>query len=151
MEHYLNILFEGAWTACVIPFGHEPTFFSMLSFGGFNMPVAAIFAICGATLGQVINWLIGRLLKGGQRKQKLHLSSERYERAVIIFNKYLVWCLLLSWAPMFKLVVLASGFLGSRFTLVLPLVLIGQAGYYGWFLLPDDLLQSLSQFTHRLP
>jgi len=136
MEHYLNIIFESAWTSSVIPFGHEPTFFSMLSFGGFNMPVAAALAIFGASAGQAFNWWIGKILKGGQEKQRMRINPASYEKAAHVFNKYLIWCLLFSWAPLFKVLVLLSGFLGGRFSIVMPLVVIGQIGYYCYFLLP---------------
>jgi membrane protein YqaA with SNARE-associated domain len=62
MNNYLNVFIEAAHKASLIPFASEATLYAMKSFGSYNIQLAIILAIAGATLGQMLNWAAGRLL-----------------------------------------------------------------------------------------
>lgn len=132
---YLNILIESAWVATIIPWSQEPTFFAMKAFGGFNMPLAFALAVVGATLGHVFNWWLGGFMFKLKEKENWPLPQRYYDRAQRIFNRYLVFLLLFAWLPMFNFLVVASGFLGARLKLVLPLIIAGQLIKFGLHIL----------------
>lgn len=136
MDIYFRVLYESAWVASVLPFSSEATFFAMRSFGGFNMPLAAALSVAGATIGMSFNWLLGRLLYNlHQKKHTFHISESWYKRVAELFNKYGVFLLLFSWAPLLKFVVVIAGFLNTRYRFVLPLIVIGHIFSYGYFVL----------------
>lgn len=131
MNHYLPILLETAWKASIIPLGNDPTFFAMKDFGGYNMPLACALAVIGGTTGQIFNWWIGRLL------WKFPVMSEPprwYPEFKRVFNRYGVFFLVFAWAPLFNVLALAAGFSRTRARIALPLLFIGEAAHYGWYL-----------------
>ncbi|MDE3060551.1 MAG: hypothetical protein KGJ06_06030 [Pseudomonadota bacterium] len=129
MTHLLSILLESAWTASIIPLGSEPTIAALKAFGGHDMVLPSLLAVAGAIAGQSFNWLIGKIF------MKYKPDSKRYARAASFFNKYLVFLLFFSWVPLGNLLVAAAGFLGTRLTFILPLVIIGEAYNYSRYLL----------------
>ena len=55
-------------------------------------------ATAGNTLGAVVNWGIG--LYASTWRTRLHWPQEaKFERACRWFNRWGIWCLLLSWLP----------------------------------------------------
>lgn len=130
MEFYFKVFYEEAWANSLIPFASEATFTSMISFGGYNMIIASIIATAGATVGLIFNWFLGQLLLKMHVSTKLHVSEENYQRASTIFNKYCIFVLFFSWAPLCKVILLLAGFLNSRLKFVLPLAVVGQLIYH---------------------
>lgn len=130
MEFYVNVLIEAAWTASVVPLGNEATFTAMALFGGYNMHIASILATAGAVAGHTLNWYLGQGIRLLKSRVNLHISDYWYEKISHIFNKYLLFLLLLSWAPMFKFIVVLSGFVNTRPKVMLPLVTGGNLLYY---------------------
>jgi membrane protein YqaA with SNARE-associated domain len=135
MDYYLNVVFESAWVATVIPMSAEPTFFAMLGFGGFDMTPAFVLAVIGATAGQTFNWGVGRLLHNLKNRGDFSISERWYNRLSEIFRRYLIFLLLLSWVPLCNIFVLVAGFFNLRLRFVLPLLIAGQIFNYGRFLL----------------
>ncbi len=132
---YPNVLFEAAHNASIIPLASEPTYFAMVGFGGYNLPLAFVLAVIGATAGQLFNWFLGRLLFKAKQANIVPFKENTYQRAASTFNKYVVFALLFSWMPMFGFVTIAAGFLGTRLRIALPLLIVGIAGHYGWYLI----------------
>lgn len=130
MENYIKVFYETAWVNSLIPLASDATFSAMLLFGGYNMHLASLIATAGATLGLTFNWYIGHALSKMHVNSKLHLSEESYRRASHLFNKYGIFILLLSWAPLCKLILLLAGFFNAPLKFVLPLVVIGQLFFY---------------------
>lgn len=130
MEKYFKVFYEAAWVNSLIPFASDATFTAMHLFGGFNMHWAAICATAGATLGLVGNWLLGQLLLKLHATSRLHIVQARYDRASYLFNTYGIFLLLLSWAPLCKVILVLAGFLDARLKFVLPLVVVGQLLFY---------------------
>lgn len=137
MSAYLDVFIESILANSIIPFMHDPSFFAMRSFGGYNMPLAAVFAISGAALGGIFNFMLGWwLLKLYNKKNdRKCLPREQYDRFVQIFSRYFIVLLPVSWLPLLNFLVFFAGFFGVRAKLALPLVIAGQAMYYSWYLL----------------
>jgi len=132
-EDDVNILLESAWKASIIPFGNDATFFAMKSFGNYDMAVPFLLAVIGATIGQMFNWWIGTILL--RHKDKLKINEHWYAKVSKLFNRYGVFLLLFSWAPLCNLLVVIAGFVGAKPKIVLPLIIIGQAFNYGRYLI----------------
>ncbi|MBY0407870.1 MAG: hypothetical protein K2Q01_09265 [Rickettsiales bacterium] len=130
MENYLKVFLEAAWTNSLVPFAPDATFSAMKLFGGYNMHMAAILATAGASLGLLLNWLIGQGLLKMHAKSNLHVSEQRYQRVSYLFNKYGIFLLLFSWVPLMKIIMLLAGFLNAPLKFVMPLVVVGQLFFY---------------------
>ena len=135
MMNTFNILLESFWTASVVPFANDATLYAMKAFGTHDMALPVAVAAVGAVAGQAFNWWLGTLLrKLSHRAPKPVLSEEKYEKAAHIFNRYIFFLLFFSFLPLFKFLVLAAGFLGTRLRTALPLILAGYALHYGLLL-----------------
>lgn len=126
----LQILFESAWNASIVPFGSDTTFYAMQAFGNFDMRFAALFAVIGGVTGQLLNWCIGRLMRMAGQRGKYVRYEETYTKAEQFFNKYLIFLLVFSWLPVFKFLVLAAGFLQTRFRIVFWFTITGYIAHY---------------------
>jgi membrane protein YqaA with SNARE-associated domain len=133
MSFYLQVFTEAAHTASIIPLGSEWTLAAMKSFGGYNLSLACAIAAAGAMVGQLFNWGVGRFLLKLKRTTQLHVPQEQYDRLAVAFQKYVVFALLFCWVPFFNFLTLAAAFLGVRLKTALPLIIVGLAGYYGWY------------------
>jgi len=131
MPMHYSVFLESLWTASLIPFGNEPAFFAMKSFGGYDMRGPFILAVIGATLGQLFNWLLGKLLLLYGHKANLSHNIPRYLQVAHYFNRYGIWLLIFSWGPMCKLLPLFAGFTGAPWKRVFLLIFIGQVINYG--------------------
>jgi membrane protein YqaA with SNARE-associated domain len=134
MANLPTILLESAWTASVIPFSHQPTFFALLAFGQ-PMTAPLIAAILGATLGQGLNYALGRALLNLREQGALHVPEPAYQRICRHFSLYGFLVLLCAWWNLFGLLTLLAGFFRVPLWKALPALVIGYAGYYGYFLL----------------
>ncbi len=132
---YLQVLLESAWTASIIPMSSEPTYFAMQSFGGYDMHKAFALAVFGSSCGQLFNWLIGKFLFSLKNKGAFKLDERWYQRVNFLFNRYGVFTLFFCWAPLCNVLVAVSGFINTRLTIVLPLVVLGEMFNYGRILL----------------
>ena len=135
MHLFLSIFVESAWAASIVPFASPATFFALKAFGGHDMAAAAAIATLGATLGLLFNWGLGRLLLSRYRQGDFHIPPALYEKAALYFRRYGIFLLLLCWAPMLHIVALIAGFLHIPLKTALPLMLAGEALYYGYYLL----------------
>jgi len=135
MDQNAQVFLEALWSASIIPFSNDATFAAMASFGGFDMKIPALLSIIGATLGQVFNLIVGKLLLECHRKGWLFVQPHWYDKIALIFNKYFIWLLVFSWVSIVKFSLVFAGFLGTRTRFALPLILIGQIYCYGSYLL----------------
>lgn len=134
MDFYLNVFLESAHAASIIPlYSSGATFYAMRSFGGFDLPLAAVIAVSGSALGALFNFLLGYGLLLLYRKKHNLMSKEKYSSASRWFFKYGIALLPFSWLPLFNFLVVAAGFLGVRARVALPLVILGQALYFGYY------------------
>jgi membrane protein YqaA with SNARE-associated domain len=131
---YLNVLTEAARFASIVPFTSEPTFFAMKSFGGYNMPLACALAAAGAVAGQLFNWWMGTQLRGIPHKKNPDKVA-RFEHYKAFFNDAGMFLLLMCWvSPFGNLLAVVAGLFSVPLKKALPLVAIGEAAHYGYYL-----------------
>ncbi len=135
MSPYLSVFIESLWCASIIPLGQQPTFFAMLGFGGYNIPLALAVAISASILGMLFNWSLGRAMFAFYRQGKITLPAVNYDRASRIFCRYLWFLLFLCWSPMLNYMPLIAAFLNMRLRYALPLIVASQVGYYLYYAL----------------
>ena len=131
MDFYFKVCYEGAWTASLIPLGNDTTYAAMLLFGGYNMHLALILATAGAALGQLFNYGLGYAMLHQRGKYSFNVSEHWYKKVSGIFNKYCVFLLLFSWAPLCNLMLPIAGFTRAPLKVVMPLVTVGYLLHYG--------------------
>lgn len=131
MDFYFKVFYEAAWSNSIIPFATEATYMALKLFGGYNLPGVCLLAIVGATIGQAFNWYVGQVLFKLHKNSSLHISEQWYNKISELFNKYGIFLLLFSWAPLCKLLLIVAGFLNTRLSFALSLVILGQIYYYG--------------------
>ena len=87
-------------------------------------------ATAGNTLGAVVNCGIG--LYASTWRTRLHwLEEAKFERACRWFNRWGIWCLLLSWLPVVgDPLTLVAGALRTAFVPFVLLVALGKAARY---------------------
>ncbi|NBX03528.1 MAG: hypothetical protein EBR02_05640 [Alphaproteobacteria bacterium] len=134
---YLNIATDGVLSSLLVPLRSPTTFFAMKSFGGYDaatLQIAAAIAAGSAALGHCINWGLGWLLLVFAKSRQLKFLHKGYLPAQKYFATGGIITLLFSWVTLFSLFSVIAGFLGVRLRYALPLLLIGQAGYFGYYL-----------------
>jgi membrane protein YqaA with SNARE-associated domain len=133
MSLYPQLFLECAGRASIVPFISDTTYFAMKSFGGYNMTLALVLAVTGAMLGQSFNLVLGRYIGRLKSDGKLGgMDSLWFNRLQTVFNRYFVFLLLMSWAPLCNLITVAAGMFGTRYKIALPLLLIGEALHYAF-------------------
>lgn len=137
MSFYRDVFVESLGAALIVPVSGQPTFFAMHAFGGYNMQAAAVLGVAGAMLALAADYAIGGFLCYLRQQGKVVVSNAIYEKVSLLASKRLLPLLLLSWMPFGALLTVAAGFLNVPAWKTLPVVLLGQAGYYvycGFFL-----------------
>jgi membrane protein YqaA with SNARE-associated domain len=134
---YIDVFKEALLTSSIIPFAQNPTFVAMKSFGNYDMSLAFAFAIAGSAIGIMIGFIIGRLLFRlfAKNINENSDSLEKYESSKNKFSRYFLLLLPFTWLPLLNFLAPACGFFGIRARLALPLMIAGQAAYYGYYLL----------------
>jgi membrane protein YqaA with SNARE-associated domain len=94
-----------------------------------------VVATAGNTLGAVSNWALGRYA-ATWRTRLTSLDEAKFQQASRWFNRWGIWCLLLSWLPVIgDPLTLVAGVLRTAFVPFVLLVLIGKAARYLFVLL----------------
>jgi membrane protein YqaA with SNARE-associated domain len=130
----LAILFVSAFAAStILPMSSEVVLGALAVAGATDVWLLLAVATAGNTLGAVVNWGIGRY---AATWRTLSLDDAKYERACRWFNRWGIWCLLLSWLPVVgDPLTLLPGALRTSFLPFLLLVLAGKAARYAAVLL----------------
>lgn len=130
-QEYIDIIVEGVLATTVWAVSSDTTFFAMLAWGGFDMQLALLCAVIGGSIGAFINYGIGRLLSIFQFNGASVIPQDKYD----LWRKRAYYVApiiaLLSWIHLIGALVVALGFLRVRAFYMLPLLIVGQAIYYG--------------------
>ncbi len=130
---YLAIFAEAFGSAQLIAFSSHTTFFALRGFGGEqSLVIAALCALAGGALGQMVNWGLGRLLLLLREQGRIHISDETYSTARQHFQRFFLPLLLFSWFGLVSVLVVAAGFFRIRWWIALAWITAGYAGYFGW-------------------
>lgn len=90
-----------------------------------------LVASVGNTAGACVNWWMGRYLLHFQERRWFPVNRAQLERGQRWFQRYGVWSLLLSWAPVGgDALTIIAGIMRVHFMLFLGLVFVGKALRY---------------------
>ena len=132
----LAFLFTSAFAAStILPMSSEVVLGTLARSGSSEVWLLLAVATAGNTLGAVVNWGIGRY--ASTWRTRLHsLEEAKFERACRWFNRWGIWCLLLSWLPVVgDPLTLVAGALRTAFVPFVLLVALGKAARYLFVLL----------------
>lgn len=135
LQQYLLLFLESIGSTTAWQFSSDIRYFGMLYFGSYAIPVALLAAVTGATIGAAINLFAGYIFSNVQLSGRSAISPEHYE-------KWRQRCILaapfigmLGFVHLIGALVFAAGFLRVPPTRIVPFLLMGQALYYGYYVL----------------
>ncbi len=136
LEGYLGLFLVAFLAATLLPAYSEVLFVGLLA-AGYDPVALWAWATAGNTLGAAVNWLLGRYLLHYQDRSWFPFKPDTLGLAQGWFQRYGVWSLLLSWAPIVgDTLTFIAGLMGVRFTLFLLLTALGKGTRYaillGW-------------------
>jgi membrane protein YqaA with SNARE-associated domain len=127
----LAFVFVSAFAAStILPMSSEVVLGGLAASRSSPPALPFVVATAGNTLGAVVNWGIGRYA-GTLRNRLISLDESKFQRASRWFNRWGVWCLLVSWLPVVgDPLTLVAGLLRTAFVPFVALVLAGKAARY---------------------
>ncbi len=130
LEGYLGLFLVAFLAATLLPAYSEVLFVGLLV-AGYDPLALWAWATAGNTLGAVVNWLLGRYLLHYQDRSWFPFKPDTLGLAQRWFQRYGIWSLLLSWAPIVgDTLTFIAGLMGVRFTLFLLLTALGKGTRY---------------------
>lgn len=127
----LGGLFLAAFgAATLLPFQSEVVFAAMQAAGTAPLAAMLVVASLGNTLGSVVNYWMGLGLERFRDRRWFPASARQMERAQAWYQRWGVWTLLLSWAPLGDAVTVVAGVMRTPFWLFLTLVALAKTGRY---------------------
>lgn len=127
---YLSLFFSGFIAATLFPASSEVLLLTLQA-QGYSLLWLFVAATAGNTLGSCVNWYLGIRVLDFQHKRWFPVSPAALSRAQRQFQRFGSYSLLLAWLPVVgDPLTLVAGVLKVRFSLFLPLVLLGKAARY---------------------
>lgn len=130
----LWLMFSGAFLAAtLLPGGSEVLLLALVNSNKELWFSLFVVATLGNTLGALTSLGLGRLGRVAWEPEQLSRSQRR---ALALVEKYGVWSLLLSWAPVIgDILCVLAGWLRLPLFMSIILILIGKGARYGLLLL----------------
>ena len=123
-------LFAVAFLAATpLPFNSELVFLGLQAAGWGVWPLILVASI-GNTLGSCVTYGLGRWLGDRRDHPWFPLTPDQMTHAEGWFNRWGLWLLLLSWAPMGDVIVAMAGVLRVPLPMFLILVALAKIGRY---------------------
>ncbi len=130
LEGYLGLFLVAFLAATLLPAYSEVLFVGLLA-AGYDPVALWAWATAGNTLGAAVNWLLGRYLLHYQDRSWFPFKPDTLGLAQGWFQRYGIWSLLLSWAPIVgDTLTFIAGLMGLRFSLFLLLTALGKGTRY---------------------
>lgn len=130
LEGYLGLFFVAFLAATLLPAYSEVLFVGLLA-AGYDPLALWAWATAGNTLGAAVNWLLGRYLLHYQDRSWFPFKPDSLGLAQGWFQRYGIWSLLFSWAPIVgDTLTFIAGLMGVRFPLFLLLTTLGKGARY---------------------
>jgi len=127
----LGILFLAAFgAATILPFQSEVVFVALQLAGRVDLGWLLLVASVGNVLGSVVNYVLGIWIEHFRDRHWFPVSETQLERAQHWYNRWGVWTLLLSWAPLGDGFTVVAGMMRTPLWLFLTLVTIAKTGRY---------------------
>jgi membrane protein YqaA with SNARE-associated domain len=125
-------LFASAFLAgSILPAQSEIVLAALLVAGGQSAALLVAVATLGNVGGAVLNYGLGRSADRFRHRRWFPLSAAGWDRSAALFNRWGLWSLLLSWAPVVgDGFTLLAGAARTPFPLFLVLVTLAKGGRY---------------------
>jgi membrane protein YqaA with SNARE-associated domain len=139
MDPYSLIFFNSFKSSVVFFLSPENAWFAALQFGGYNIGLATLAAVCGSSIGNFLNFYAGYYLNT-KRGDWFAFSDKLYQHLARI-NRYTMFLLALPFTSMpfigifWGLYVLLTGFFGTPLKTAMLLIVLGRVAYYGYYLI----------------
>lgn len=133
MQDLLSLLtlFVAAFgAATLLPFQSEVVFVALQVAGALPLWAIITVASIGNILGSVVNYVLGLFVERYRHKRWFPASQSQLDRAQSWWQRWGVWTLLLSWAPLGDAFTVIAGMMRVRFWMFLVLVAIAKIGRY---------------------
>lgn len=125
---YLLLFLAAFGAASVLPFYSEPFLVALTVAGEEPLWALWLTATVGNVLGAVLNWWLAKNISRFQHHRWYPFTPSKWQRAQVWFNRYGVWTLLLSWAPIGgDALTVVAGLMRVPLKVFVPLVSIGKA------------------------
>jgi membrane protein YqaA with SNARE-associated domain len=119
--------------ATLLPGSSEAALVGLLAAGKVTAGPAIVVATIGNTLGSITNWALGRFAIHFQDRKWFPASPFRLQQATDWYQRYGVWTLLLSWAPIIGDPLTAvAGILRTPLIVFIPIVALAKFIRYVW-------------------
>lgn len=121
--------------ATVFPFQSEVVFIALQLAGLSPLWLLVVVASAGNTLGAFVNYWIGARLEDAGAHRWLRVDDARFQRARRWWERWGVWSLLLSWAPVLGWFTVVAGALRTplwQFALLVTVAKTGRFVALGW-------------------
>ncbi len=130
MEAYLSLFFIAFLAASILP-AYSEVMFTGLVAAGYDPLLLWCWATAGNTLGACVNWVLGRFLLRYQTHRWFPFKASNLNRSQQWFQRYGVWSLLMSWAPIGgDALTFIAGLMRVRFDVFILLTGIGKGIRY---------------------
>ncbi len=133
MQDLLSLLtmFVAAFgAATLLPFQSEVVFVALQVAGALPLWAIITVASIGNILGSVVNYVLGLFVERYRHKRWFPASQSQLDRAQSWWQRWGVWTLLLSWAPLGDAFTVIAGMMRVRLWVFLVLVSIAKIGRY---------------------
>lgn len=128
---YFGLFLSAFLAATILPIYSEAVFVGLQAEGSLDLAMLWGVATAGNTLGSCVNWALAVWFLHWQDRKWFPFTPKQLERGHRWFEKWGVWSLLLSWAPVIgDPITFVAGFLRVHFGLFFVLVLIAKGGRY---------------------
>ncbi|MGJ8603307.1 MAG: YqaA family protein [Marivita sp.] len=116
--------------ATILPFQSEIVFIALQLRGDIAIEWIILFASVGNILGSGLNYGLGRVLERYRGRRWFPVSETQLERARAWYQKWGVWTLLFSWAPLGDALTIVAGVMRTNIWLFFLLISIAKTIRY---------------------
>lgn len=134
MEPYYIIFLNSLKSSIIVSMYSENAWFAALQFGGYDIWFATIAAVCGSSIGTLLNFGAGYYM-AGKRSDWFVFKESLYNR-IVSYNRYTMFILMVPFSaiPMvgsfFNIYVLVAGFFRISPAKAALLIISGRTFYY---------------------
>lgn len=116
--------------ATILPFQSEIVFVALQLRGDIPIAWIVVVASVGNILGSGLNYALGRYIEHFHERKWFPITEEQLERAQVWYQKYGVWTLLVSWAPLGDALTVLAGVMRTNVWLFFGLITIAKTLRY---------------------
>ncbi len=128
---YAGLFITAFVAATILPAQSEVLLVGLLVANRYDVGLLLLAATAGNTIGAMVNYGLGRGIERFRSRRWFPVGPSAYARAADWYQRYGVWTLLLSWAPIAgDAITVVAGAARTSFWLFTALVLIAKGGRY---------------------